>query len=90
MSTKAQDAAQAITALLALTDEHQGRAIIAGLGVSHLLQAFDRQAAVLRARNMLDNGIHPHELAYRLAGRYDTSVKTAQRRIKAALAMGRR
>lgn len=91
MSTRAKDAAQAITALLVLApNEAAARAIAAGLVSPQMLQLFDRQAAVLRARKMLDNHIHPHEMAYRLAGRYAISIKTAQRRIKAALAMGRR
>ena len=77
-----------IAALLELAGEHQARAIVSALCPPRTLQVFDRQAAIIRAREMLKNGMHPHEMAYRLAGRYGTSIKTAQRRIKASLAMG--
>ena len=80
---------QDFDALLELT-ETRARAILASFAPARTRHAFDQYAAVLRARDMLKNGMHPHEMAYRLAGRYGTSIKTAQRRIKAALDMGRR
>lgn len=70
--------------------ENKARSIVASIAPANVLRAFNRHAAIARAHKMLTDRMPPHEMAYRLAGRYGTSIKTAQRRIKAALDMGQR
>lgn len=89
MSTEAE-ALQSITALLALApSEDAARAIAAGLASPQILQLFNRQAAIVYARKLLDDGLERRSVAYRLAARYDVSLKSAYRRIADALELGR-
>lgn len=89
MSTEA-DALQSIAALLALPiSEDAARAIAAGIASPQILQLFDRQAAIVYARKLLDDGLERRSVAYRLAARYDVSLKSAYRRITEAVELGR-
>lgn len=89
MSCEAE-ALQSIAALLALApNEAAARAIVAGLATPQTLQLFNRQAAIMHARKLLDDGLERRSVAYRLAARYDISLKSAYRRIADALELGR-
>lgn len=77
-----------IESLWAMAGEHKARAILQALGSKSALTAFDRLAATFYARKLLAAGEEKRSVAYRIAARFDVSVKTAYRRIKAALNMG--
>lgn len=79
-----------IAALLALAGEDKGRAIVAELAAPQVLRLFDREAANLHARKLLADGLTRRAAAYRLAARYDISLKSAYRRISDALQAGPR
>lgn len=76
---------ESLALLLSLTDEKIARGIVANICTPQSIQAFNRMAAVTCARRMLNEGNERRVIAYRLAARYDISLKSAYRRINDAL-----
>lgn len=77
-----------ISALFALAGEDQGRQILRALGTAGALGAFDRHCEASYARKLLREGLDVRATAYRVAAKYNLSLKSAYRRIKQALSAG--
>lgn len=76
---------ESLTLLLETLGEAKARQVVADIGTPKGLQQFDRLAAVALARQMLDERMERRVIAYRLAARYDISLKSAYRRANEAL-----
>jgi len=76
---------ESLQLLLEVLGEAKARQVVADIGTPKGLQDFNRLAAVALARRMLDERVERRAIAYRLAGRYNISLKSAYRRISDAL-----
>lgn len=80
---------ESLILLLEVLGETRARAVVSSIGTPQSSQAFERMAAVACARRLLEEGHERRTVAYKLAARYDVSLKSAYRRIGEALDLGR-
>lgn len=68
--------------------EQRARCIVASIAPPSTLQAFDRHCATRHAQKLLREGLEVRATAFKVASRYDVSLKSAYRRIDDALSLG--
>ncbi|MBK1685529.1 hypothetical protein [Rhodoferax fermentans] len=76
--------------LLTKLGEADAIAIMASIAPASTRQAFTRYCSIVFARQLLVSGLAARAVQFRIAARYSVDIKTAQRRVKVAIAMGPR